>query len=816
MSGTIVNSLVTSVLNLTSAQADPLSVTSAGIIETALLDGVYGVSGIAWTIGNAGSIIATLGNGIRLGGARQISNSGLISGLLDSGIDLAAGGGVANLGSIGGGADGVLVSGAAGRISNFGVINGVGIDGALFNQGGSVLNGSAGSTLGLIIGHVDGVAMINGGELVTNYATITGSNADGVYLESGGSVSNIGSLALVTGQVEGILVTGGAGSVSNQGILAGAVNDGVHLAVGGSVGNSASGLISGGQNGVIIALAAGTVSNDGQITGSSFDGVNFGAGGSIGNQGTISGGQAGVFASVAPLSISNSGLISGSIGIDLGAVSAASVLDSGRVIGTGGTAIAFGGGVNQLTLLPGAVLGNGASGAGIVTGAVADNLLSLGSAASGSATSVGTLSGFGSDIQSFATITIDAGAEWLIEGALSGLAGSVVIAGLATGDRLDLTDFAYSASDQVSLTGINDLVLTNSLSQSATIHLAAGDLFGPHQFSLSSDGAAGTVIDLVPCFLAGTRIRTKRGEKPVERLKIGDMVATMKGDYRPIIWIGRRSYDPSLAASHPALWPDIRPVRIRQNALADHVPARDLLVSPLHALAIGGALIPAGCLVNQLSIDQPVPTDMIDYYHIELERHDILFAEGAAAETYLDCGNRHMFDNHLDAPARAPVSGFCAPRLEEGAFVEAVNAGLRARADVLFGAMIGGPMTGPMTGPVFGPVVGRVDEADHGLVRGWALAPEHQDEKLWLDIYDGTTHLARVIANHDRPDLRLAGFDNGHHGFRHDLAVPLAADQRHCLHVRFARDQSELAGSPVVIEPVETFARGPALIRRVA
>ena len=40
---------------------------------------------------------------------------------------------------------------------------------------------------------------------------------------------------------------------------------------------------------------------------------------------------------------------------------------------------------------------------------------------------------------------------------------------------------------------------------------------------------------------------------------------------------------------------------------------------------------------------------MVTYYHVELETHDILIADGAPAESYLDTGNRRMFEN-VDAP----------------------------------------------------------------------------------------------------------------------------------------------------------------------
>ena len=41
---------------------------------------------------------------------------------------------------------------------------------------------------------------------------------------------------------------------------------------------------------------------------------------------------------------------------------------------------------------------------------------------------------------------------------------------------------------------------------------------------------------------------------------------------------------------------------------------------------------------------------VVRYFHVELDRHDIILAEGLAAESYLDTGNRGLFEN-----ARVPL-----------------------------------------------------------------------------------------------------------------------------------------------------------------
>ena len=82
-------------------------------------------------------------------------------------------------------------------------------------------------------------------------------------------------------------------------------------------------------------------------------------------------------------------------------------------------------------------------------------------------------------------------------------------------------------------------------------------------------------------------------------------------------------------------------------ALDERSPYRDLYVSPNHAIYIDGLLIPAKYLVNGLNITQCAPegADIIDYLHIELFDHDVIYAEGATAETF---GSLRTARDHFD------------------------------------------------------------------------------------------------------------------------------------------------------------------------
>jgi hypothetical protein len=185
-----------------------------------------------------------------------------------------------------------------------------------------------------------------------------------------------------------------------------------------------------------------------------------------------------------------------------------------------------------------------------------------------------------------------------------------------------------------------------------------------------------------PCFCAGTRILTPGGEVAVERLAAGDDVITMAGMEQKIIWIGTRQIDINRHRRPES----VRPVLIEPDALADGVPSRELRVSPDHALFLDGMLVPAKALLNGTSIYQDRAAMNVTYYHIELPQHDVLFAEGTPAETYLDCGQRGVFDNtaepvilHPDFMQSRRQAEGCAPLCFDGEALAPLRARLAAR-----------------------------------------------------------------------------------------------------------------------------------------
>ena len=92
------------------------------------------------------------------------------------------------------------------------------------------------------------------------------------------------------------------------------------------------------------------------------------------------------------------------------------------------------------------------------------------------------------------------------------------------------------------------------------------------------------------------------------------------------------------------------PIRVARFAIDDHTPYRDLYLSPVHCVFFNEALIPVKYLINETSIAQGTPSEMsaLEYYHVELDTHEVIYAEGALVESFFDDGsNRDNFSNFV-------------------------------------------------------------------------------------------------------------------------------------------------------------------------
>ena len=203
-------------------------------------------------------------------------------------------------------------------------------------------------------------------------------------------------------------------------------------------------------------------------------------------------------------------------------------------------------------------------------------------------------------------------------------------------------------------------------------------------FVLTADPAINGYVltnTAIACFATGTRILTPDGEVPVERLRVGGEVISAFGGAATIVWIGHRHV---VAAAEHANPEDVWPIRVRAGALGPAQPARDVLLSPEHAVHVAGVLVPVRLLVNGTTIVQEV-ADEITYWHVELPQHDVILADGLPAESYLDTGNRReAFSVAAPAPEEDAntiwLSRACAPQLRAGSRLAAIRAVIQSRA----------------------------------------------------------------------------------------------------------------------------------------
>ena len=592
-----------------------------------------GLAGASYTIDNSGRISTpvpgTAGQAIQLGSLANLVGDSLITnesagnifgfdgGFPGTAVQIFGAGTVVNNGAIFGevyvyGTGTVSNSGSIGR---FGTTGGGTNNGIILAGGGSVDN--AGSAR---IDQYYAIQVGGAGGTVTNAGTIHSGQTNGNYavkLLGGGYVANTATTALISGY-NGVFL-GAAGSVSNAGAIIDSGffgSPGVYLTHGGGVDNTAAtSLIYGIGFGARITSGLGVVTNSGTIASGFGPGIDLGGGGTVVDSGTITGVAYAI--SFYGYHVSSDNLLVIEAGYSL----------TGRVRG-GGT------GTNTAEL-------SGAAGA-----ATADyNGLSL--------SNFGTIAfGPASGASEIWKITNDA----TLPGTISGFVSSF--------DTIDLAGFAGgTVLNGGSVNGSDQLLVSNG-GGTVTLQLDPGEDDSAITWTAASDGNVGTDV-FIACFRRGTMIGTPAGETAVEALKIGDEVMTLAGEAAPVRWIGHRAYNGRFVARNEALLP----ICVRAGALGDGVPARDLHVSPAHALHIDGLLVPAEFLLNGTTISQAESVEEVEYFHVELDAHQVIFAEGAAAESFVDCDNRMMFANAGDYARLYPDDArprwaYCGKRLE--------------------------------------------------------------------------------------------------------------------------------------------------------
>jgi autotransporter passenger strand-loop-strand repeat protein len=617
-----------------SAQVD-----SAGImVSTVILSGGSAVllSGgtTSYTIISSGgnelvsAFAAAVSGAISSGGSETVQSGGFGFGtnINSGGMEVVPSGGLVSSATVSGGGSLTLSGGSAFDVQ--------------VSSGGSLVVSSGGAFQLLGQDTLTGVTVFSGGTLqvgsgytLNNYHVSGGTTLDvlssgatsGAIVSSGGTIEYFGGAKPAgTMHISGATIVAGSGFVLSGGTF----NNGITLEAASNGQTTATTINSGATE---IVLSGGTaidttVQSGGSLVVSS---------GGVADPAVISGGGSETISSGG----TDSGAqISGGIQHVYGTASGATIYTGSQVVESGGIAstTTISGGTMELTI------------GGATSGAI-------------------TFAGAGGSLQ--------------IDG--TSMPGNT-ISGFLPGDTFDLAGVAFDSGGSADLLAGNVLQITEGGLQ-YDLQLDPSQNFAGNFFHLNAATSGGTLVteDTTPCYCAGTLILTDRGEVEVDRLAIGDNVITAAGAARPIRWIGRRSYAGRFARGSHVL-----PICIKAGALGVGQPRRDLWVSPQHAMLLEGVLIEAIDLINSVSIVQAGRVERVDYFHIELDKHDIIIAEGALAESFVDDDSRGIFQNahefsvlYPNAPPVRPTR-YCAPRLAFGAEVDAARRRIAHRAGI--------------------------------------------------------------------------------------------------------------------------------------
>lgn len=562
-------------------------------------------------------------------------------------------------------ADAVVTLGGAAVIGDSSGSGTLGIAGTVYALGNLIAGGNAAAASSLIditgslllgqtleLGAEGNATLDLAGDAGFAAATLGGAAA-GLIRTGGTATLSLGTLDLVAGTIalngaaQAIIdaATIASGLITLSGSAALETPFGIDLAGGTlAIGGQASQTLGGGT---ITIAAAASLDLAGTLTADSLD---------QSGQATLTGGAATILGAASLAAGAMLDLAAGTLAAGSLAIATTATIAGNGIIGAIPT------GVGLISLVANGVLE--ASG----------GTLDLGAALTGNATIAtgATLDLAGSE--SGGTISFAGGAGMLVIDNVAALQDAV--AGFAAGDAVDLIGIAPSL---VSVSG-------NIVSIAQPSEEFALDGGTP---TIAADGTGGTLLTVggaMPCFTRGTSLLTPNGYRAVETLRPGDALVTSDGIPRAIRWIGWRTID---LARDPAAHL-LRPVVIAPGAFGPGRPRRPLAVSPLHAVLGAGALVPAILLVNNATITRDDTGFAVTYYHVELDRHTIVFAEGLQTETYRDNGNRDRFLEHLGTQG-APMPS-CAPLILGGAELRAARAALHRRATALGHKIVHGPV----------------------------------------------------------------------------------------------------------------------------
>jgi len=166
---------------------------------------------------------------------------------------------------------------------------------------------------------------------------------------------------------------------------------------------------------------------------------------------------------------------------------------------------------------------------------------------------------------------------------------------------------------------------------------ANGRMFAGTAISFDAGPSTASLPGDIPCYLKGTRILTERGYVLVETIKIGDNVATFADiDSESIVTVRKPTFMSCVSIRKHTigqLSSKSRPILFKAGSLGYVIPYKDLRLSPHHGVSLDKYLREARFLVNGDTIILDPDCRKLEYYHIELESHVCIKAEGVLAES---------------------------------------------------------------------------------------------------------------------------------------------------------------------------------------
>ena len=221
------------------------------------------------------------------------------------------------------------------------------------------------------------------------------------------------------------------------------------------------------------------------------------------------------------------------------------------------------------------------------------------------------------------------------------------------GDNIVVYDPASDEFIQATYNGdaLDDPTATYSGFSATATRVGLGEDFGSdvdgYSMQRSPDGSNTFVNNQTPtpgttniCFTQGTLFDTPTGPRRIEHLRPGDLLVTKDNGPQEIRWIWARTWSRPALRANPAL----RAIKVSKDALGNGLPRRDLLVSRHHRLLLSSkiakrmygkteVLAAAKDLTAIKGISIAPLTGPLTYYHILMQDHEILLAEGAPAES---------------------------------------------------------------------------------------------------------------------------------------------------------------------------------------